>query len=172
MIETALARLGAGDPLALVAAGGTLVLALIVALLWVSVSRAGRSARTTEDLARHLGRLGSDVQGLSQGQTQLSGSLQTVSETAAQSQMHVLQTVEKRLAEVQRQMGERLADSQLKQARGMSDMQERLNEVLSGQAQKTATSLTQLQQRLAAIDKAQDNITKLSGDVLCLQDIL
>ena len=37
---------------------------------------------------------------------------------------------------------------------------------------RTAQSLGELQQRLAAIDKAQDNITKLSGDVLSLQDIL
>ncbi|MGA9434807.1 MAG: DNA recombination protein RmuC, partial [Roseobacter sp.] len=39
-------------------------------------------------------------------------------------------------------------------------------------SKQTTTSLTQLQERLAAIDKAQDNITKLSGDVLSLQDIL
>ena len=38
--------------------------------------------------------------------------------------------------------------------------------------QRTAQSLGELQQRLATIDKAQDNITKLSGDVLSLQDIL
>jgi DNA recombination protein RmuC len=37
---------------------------------------------------------------------------------------------------------------------------------------KTCMALGDLQQRLSAIDKAQDNITKLSGDVLSLQDIL
>ncbi|MGJ8616829.1 MAG: DNA recombination protein RmuC, partial [Sulfitobacter sp.] len=41
-----------------------------------------------------------------------------------------------------------------------------------GSSKQTTTSLTQLQERLASIDKAQDNITKLSGDVLSLQDIL
>ena len=51
-------------------------------------------------------------------------------------------------------------------------MQERMNQTLHGSAKQTTTSLTQLQERLAAIDKAQDNITKLSGDVLSLQDIL
>ena len=40
------------------------------------------------------------------------------------------------------------------------------------QRQRTAQSLGELQQRLRAIDKAQENITKLSGDVLSLQDIL
>ena len=39
-------------------------------------------------------------------------------------------------------------------------------------ALRTAQSLGDLQQRLSVIDKAQDNITKLSSDVLSLQDIL
>ncbi|SLN61377.1 DNA recombination protein RmuC [Roseivivax jejudonensis] len=172
MIDTLSAKLAAGDPLALAGLVACAALVLLVLLLLALIARTGRAARTTETLAYHLGRMGQDVRGLAQGQTQLSGSLQTVSETAAQSQMHVLHTVETRLAEVQRQMGERLADSQLRQARSMADMQEKMNEVLAGQAQKTATSLTQLQERLATIDKAQDNITKLSGDVLSLQDIL
>jgi DNA recombination protein RmuC len=47
-----------------------------------------------------------------------------------------------------------------------------MNENLHGSARRTAQSLGDLQQRLSAIDKAQDNITKLSGDVLSLQDIL
>jgi len=51
-------------------------------------------------------------------------------------------------------------------------MQERMRESLHGSSKQTTTSLTQLQERLAAIDKAQDNITKLSSDVLSLQDIL
>jgi DNA recombination protein RmuC len=47
-----------------------------------------------------------------------------------------------------------------------------MSENLHGSARRTAQSLGDLQQRLAAIDKAQENITKLSGDVLSLQDIL
>ncbi|MBL4768754.1 MAG: DNA recombination protein RmuC, partial [Rhodobacteraceae bacterium] len=54
----------------------------------------------------------------------------------------------------------------------LTDMQERMTHTLHGTSKQTTTSLTQLQERLAAIDKAQDNITKLSGDVLSLQDIL
>ena len=60
----------------------------------------------------------------------------------------------------------------MKSARALAEMQERMKESLHGSSKQTATSLTQLQERLAAIDKAQDNITKLSGDVLSLQDIL
>ena len=69
-------------------------------------------------------------------------------------------------------MNDRLADNAMRQARAMTEMQERMTESLHGNAKRTATSLTQLQERLAVIDKAQDNITKLSGDVLSLQDIL
>jgi DNA recombination protein RmuC len=45
-------------------------------------------------------------------------------------------------------------------------------ESLTTSATRTAHSLGELQQRLQAIDKAQTNIEKLSGDVLTLQDIL
>jgi DNA recombination protein RmuC len=69
-------------------------------------------------------------------------------------------------------MNDRLADNAMKSARALAEMQERMKESLHGSSKQTATSLTQLQERLAAIDKAQDNITKLSGDVLSLQDIL
>ena len=84
----------------------------------------------------------------------------------------VIQTVETRLANVQQQMQDRLADNAMKSQRSLTEMQERMRESLHGSSKQTATSLTALQERLAAIDKAQDNITKLSGDVLSLQDIL
>ena len=54
----------------------------------------------------------------------------------------------------------------------LADVQLQMNENLQGSARRTAHSLGELQQRLTAIDKAQENITKLSGDVLSLQDIL
>ena len=106
------------------------------------------------------------------GQDQLRGGLQHVSDTQANAQVQVIQTVESRLSSVQQQMNDRLADNAMKSARALAEMQERMKESLHGSSKQTATSLTQLQERLAAIDKAQDNITKLSGDVLSLQDIL
>jgi DNA recombination protein RmuC len=90
------------------------------------------------------------VQGLSDGQHQLAGGLNHVSEAQAAAQSHLLQLMEKRLAQVSHAMTENL----------------------QGTSRRTAQSLGELQQRLQAIDKAQDNITKLSGDVLSLQDIL
>ncbi|MEP3442866.1 MAG: DNA recombination protein RmuC [Sulfitobacter sp.] len=135
--------------LALAVCAGVLVLILVVliALLF-------RPARIPAPLAHQL-------HGLSSGQERLRGNLQTVSETQAHAQTQLVQSLETRLATVQLQMQQQLAQ-----------MQERTNQSLHGSAQRTTTSLTQLQERLAAIDKAQNNITKLSGDVLSLQDIL
>ncbi|MDR9394980.1 MAG: DNA recombination protein RmuC, partial [Roseovarius sp.] len=76
--------------------------------------------------------------------------LNHVSEAQSAAQTNMLQLMEKRLAQVSGQM----------------------NENLQGSARRTAQSLGELHQRLQAIDKAQENITKLSGDVLSLQDIL
>ena len=138
------------DPIVLAALIGAAIVLIVLILLIVSVREAGRSARTLEPMARQMGDLGARVQGLSDGQERLAGGLHHVSEAQAQSQTAMLQLMEKRLAEVQERMGENL----------------------SGSARRTAQSLGELQQRLTAIDKAQENITKLSGDVLSLQDIL
>ncbi len=169
MIEIAGTQYALNDPVILVAGG---VLALILLLLFLSLRASQRSARMAEPLARQMAHLGQHVQALGQGQEQLRGGLQHVSDTQANAQVQVIQTVESRLSSVQQQMNDRLADNAMKSARALAEMQERMKESLHGSSNQTATSLTQLQERLAAIDKAQDNITKLSGDVLSLQDIL
>ncbi|WP_170459724.1 DNA recombination protein RmuC [Ruegeria conchae] len=169
MIEIAGTQYALNDPVILVAGG---VLALILLLLFLSLRASQRSARMAEPLARQMAHLGQHVQALGQGQEQLRGGLQHVSDTQANAQVQVIQTVESRLSSVQQQMNDRLADNAMKSARALAEMQERMKESLHGSSKQTATSLTQLQERLAAIDKAQDNITKLSGDVLSLQDIL
>ncbi len=138
------------DPIVLVAMAGVGVLLLILILLIMAVRAAGRSANMTAPLARQMGDLGLRVQSLSDGQQQLAGGLNHVSEAQAAAQSNMLQLMEKRLAQVSGQM----------------------NENLHGSARRTAQTLGELQQRLTAIDKAQENITKLSGDVLTLQDIL
>jgi DNA recombination protein RmuC len=138
------------DPFVLAAIAGVLAFLLIFVLLIAVIRAAGRSARMTEPLANQMGMLGQRVQSLSDGQQQLAGGLNHVSEAAAASQANLLQLMEQRLTHVSGTM----------------------NENLQGSARRTAQSLGELQQRLQAIDKAQDNITKLSGDVLSLQDIL
>jgi DNA recombination protein RmuC len=161
-----------GDPQVTAALIGAGVIVLILILLIMAVRAAGRSAQMAAPLAQQMQILGGHVQQLGAGQEQLRGGLQTVSDTQANAQAQMIQSIELRMANVQQQMQDRLADNAAKSARSLAEMQERMNHTLHGSAKQTTTSLTQLQERLAAIDKAQDNITKLSGDVLSLQDIL
>ncbi len=129
---------------------GLCLAVLVIALLIMAVRAAGRSARMAEPLAHQIGALGGRVQALSDGQQQLSGGLTQVAEGQAAAQANLLQHMEKRLSQVNLQMTENL----------------------QGSARRTAHSLGELQERLKTIDKAQENITRLSGDVLSLQDIL
>ncbi len=138
------------DPLFLAGLIVALILLLVVVLLIVTVRRAGKSGEMAQVLASQMGGLGSRVEMLSNGQQQLVGGLNSVSEAQAQQQAKTLQLMEQRLQQVT----------------------ESMNVNLSTSAQRTAQSLGELQQRLLTIDKAQENITKLSGDVLSLQDIL
>jgi len=160
------------DPLLLAGMAASLALFLIVILLIMAVRAAGRSARVAAPLAQQMRILGGHVQQLGQGQEQLRGGLQMVSDTQTNTQAQMMQSMEARLAHVQQQMQDRLADNAARSARSLAEMQQRMTETLHGSSKRTTTSLTQLQERLASIDKAQDNITKLSGDVLSLQDIL
>ena len=147
MIQIGDLTIDSNDPVALLAFGlGAVVLLLLV----MSLLSARRAAKLSEPLVYQLAQVGQRVQSLGEGQERLAGGLTHVSEAQAQSQTAMLQLMERRLAEVQGKM----------------------NENLQGSAQRTARSLGELQQRLQVIDKAQDNITKLSGDVLSLQDIL
>ena len=164
--------LNLSDPLTLAALAGAGLLFLIVILLIMAVRAAGRSARLAAPLAQQMRILGGHVQQLGQGQEQLRGGLQMVSDTQTNTQAQMMQSMEARLAHVQQQMQDRLADNAARSARSLAEMQQRMTETLHGSSKRTTTSLTQLQERLASIDKAQDNITKLSGDVLSLQDIL
>ena len=164
--------LNLSDPVTLLALGGAGLLLLIVILLIMAVRAAGRSARVAAPLAQQMRVLGGHVQQLGQGQEQLRGGLQMVSDTQSNTQAQMMQTMEARLAYVQQQMQDRLADNAARSARSLAEMQQRMTETLHGSSKRTTSSLAQLQERLASIDKAQDNITKLSGDVLSLQDIL
>ena len=127
-----------------------LVALLVLVMLWLSLRASSRSAKLVEPLALQLNVLGQRVQDLGAGQERLTGGLHHVSDAQTKSQNGMMQLLEQRLAQVQQQMTENL----------------------QGSSRRTAHSLGELQQRLMAIDKAQDNITKLSGDVLSLQDIL
>lgn len=130
----------------LLAAGGFVLLGLMLATL----RAAGRAARATEPLAQDIDWLAHRVQALGDGQERLAGGLHHVSETQTLAQNAMLQLMETRLAEVQASMTENL----------------------HGTAARTARSLGELHQRLETIDRAQENMERLSGDMLSLQDIL
>ena len=123
-------------------------LALAALVWWVAAAR--KSGQSNGLAEQEMGLLVKQLQALSDGQERLSGGLHHVSEANAKAQTNMLALMEQRLAQVQQQ----------------------LSENMHGSVRRTAQSLGDLQQRLATIDKAQENITKLSGDVLSLQDIL
>lgn len=126
------------------------LVAVLLGFLVLILRAASRASSTAEPLMREVSWLSSRLQSLGDGQERLAGGLHHVSETQAVSQTAMLQVMEQRLADVQRQM----------------------TEALHGTSTRTARSLGELQQRLETIDKAQANIEKLSGNVLSLQDIL
>ena len=122
---------------------------LILTLFLIFRSRPN-STNLHKPIIDNLNIFGEKIQKLSEGQERLTGGLQTVSEAQAKAQLSMINMMEERLAKVQIQMTENLSHS----------------------SRRTAQSLGDLQQRLTTIDKAQEKITKLSGDVLSLQDIL
>ncbi|MGR3836888.1 MAG: DNA recombination protein RmuC [Cognatishimia sp.] len=173
-------------------AGG--VALVILLMLWSVLRASARAAAQVTTMAQRVDQLAT-------GQAQLDGNLSALSQTQGQIGTLVEQrlgevqiNMHENLAKVQRGTGENLAkmqqqmadnlgaqqlklqenlaNMQLRTNQSLADLQEKLNQSLMGNAKQTATSLTQLQERLATIDKAQENITKLSGDVLSLQDIL
>ena len=123
---------------------------LIILVFYVMLRPRLNSTNSYKPVIDHLNIVGDKIQKLSEGQERLTGGLQTVSEAQAKAQLSMINMMEERLAKVQVQM----------------------NENLSHSSRRTAQSLGDLQQRLSTIDKAQEKITKLSGDVLSLQDIL
>ena len=126
------------------------IIFLVVILVIFVVRVAIRSSYSTDPLIKQMESISERVQLIGDGQQQLAGGLTHVSESQAAQQSNMIKLMEARLATVQEQMS--------------------LN--LNSSAKNTAKSLGELQQRLVTIDKAQDNIQKLSGDVLSLQDIL
>ena len=134
------------DPLTLALLGGAGVLLLIVLLLIMAVRAAGASARVAAPLAQQMRILGGHVQQLGQGQEQLRGGLQMVSETQSNTQAQMMQSMEARLAHVQQQMQDRLAENAARSARALAEMQQRMTETLHGSSKRTTTSHTQLQE--------------------------
>ena len=137
----------------------------------------GRLMTLAEEQQKLTGAMG---QGLAQG-------LGHIKEAATNAQADTLRLVESRMETVSKRLSDHVADHAARANAALADttqtltraMEARLAETqaalgasMQGSAEKTALSLGALTERLEAIDRAQSNIEKLSGDVLGLQDIL
>ena len=81
------------DPAVLLTLSGLGLTLLIVFLLILALRAAARSARVTEPLAQQMAYLAARVQGLGDGQQQLSGGLTHVAEAQAASQAQMIRLV-------------------------------------------------------------------------------
>lgn len=122
-------------------------LAIITLVLFFKMSRAATLAESASKNSENLTRL---TESLLNQQAQLEGQIKQISTDSAQSRQEINQTLSERLDTVSKRLGDSLSQS----------------------AEKTGQSLTELQTRLAVIDKAQNNLTELSNQVVGLQDIL
>ena len=152
IMETVLFTLG-GVPVTIIEAlaGGLGLAVLLLIVLLISQSRAARerdeqaaSASTrTAEMERHM----ADMMRI---QSEMTGRMQTMSEIFGT-----------RTSDLARVLTERIdANSH------------RVNQSMTENRTKTDETLTKLNERLAVIDRAQTNITQLSGEIVSLQSIL
>lgn len=131
--------------IALIAVIGVLIAVTVFLLL--RMRNAEKLIAMASTNSEHLARLSESL--LSQ-QSQLEGQLKQMSADGAASRTEINKTLAERLDTVSKRLGDSITQS----------------------TEKTGKSLTDLQARLAVIDKAQDNLTDLSNQVVGLQDIL
>ncbi|MFQ5955122.1 MAG: DNA recombination protein RmuC [Kiloniellales bacterium] len=120
-----------------------LAVALVAAAVVVVILWRGRPPPETSALARATERLGTQ-------QAELAGRLAQLAESQAANQSQLSRTLDSRLADVAKRVGD----------------------ALNEQSARSQSALGDLKERLAVIDRAQQNITKLSTQVVGLQDIL
>lgn len=94
------------------------------------------------------------------------------SRTESAARMAQLADTAERLAAQQAQLAGRLQQTQSGINERLDGLSKRLGDGLAEQTEKTGETLKDLQTRLAVIDRAQQNITDLSQQVVGLQDIL
>tara|TARA_R110000868_G_scaffold73117_18_gene212471 strand:+ start:949 stop:2175 length:1227 start_codon:yes stop_codon:yes gene_type:complete len=137
--------------------GRDLLFAGLAALLlfgWLLL-RAMRTSRmqqmkVLEEAQRRAQELESRLQDMSRTQGEITGQVRTMSDVLSNRQSELMRAVNERL----------------------DGMGQRLNSSVSESSKGTQESLSKLQERLAVIDRAQTNITELSGQVVQLQQVL
>ncbi|MEM7621514.1 MAG: DNA recombination protein RmuC [Pseudomonadota bacterium] len=118
---------------------------IILCIIAIAVLMWSQVLRTQQALQNNT-----NAQTLEAELAELKGRLQSLADITVTRQSEVSRNLHERLDKMSHNLGRNLSDS----------------------AQKTSENLTQLQERIAVIDSAQDNLTKLSGQVVTLQNIL
>ncbi|MCH2395261.1 DNA recombination protein RmuC [Oceanibaculum sp.] len=145
------------DPtLIMLIAGGAALLALALAF-WLALRDRGGSEAEVQ--AREQAALMSEK--LMAAQAELAGRLSQLAESQAAAQARLAQQMQAQERQLSKSVEERLAD-----------VTRRVGESLEKSSTQATQSLTELKERLAVIDAAQKNITELSTQVVGLQDIL
>lgn len=106
-------------------------------------------------------RLAATIESLAGTQAELAGRLSQLAESGAAAQAQLSERMQAQERAVTKTLEERLAD-----------LTRRIGENLQKNTSHTGETMAKLQERLAVIDAAQKNITELSGQVVGLQDIL
>ncbi len=131
------------DLATILGSAGVLILLAILLLVW----RRGAGDGATERLA--------------ESQMELAGRLSQFAESQAAAQSNLTERMQAQERLLLRTLDERL-----------NQVAQRVGESLHKQAVDTANTMGDLKERLAIIGKAQENITKLSADVVGLQEVL
>lgn len=129
---------------------GALIVLLLIVLLVISL-RLSRSRAVSEAVAtRHAQDLETHVSEMLKTQSEMTGRMQTMAELFGSRQSDMMRAVNERLDGMGHKLGQTMATT----------------------TQSTQEGLRTLHERLAVIDRAQKNITDLSGQVVELQHIL
>lgn len=146
------------------------VLLLIFFIMALSAMKA--SKQRASDVRQQLG----DVMRF---QAEMTGRLQTLSESNATNYSDISRNLNERLEQVSARMGENLETNSKRTSHNLGELGKRLDTVshrmgqsLETNTKTTTTNLNLLNERLAVIDRAQKNIAELSSQVVSLQDIL
>jgi len=134
----------------------TIVIALAAVLagaVIVLVTRQGRKSGSDDIVAA--------VRQVAAAQAELTGRLSQLAESGAAAQTQLAERLQAQERALSKTLEERLAE-----------LTRRIGDSLQQNSVKTGETMTKLHERLAVIDAAQKNITELSSQVVGLQDIL
>lgn len=129
-----------------------LVIAILLVWALLRAMNKGRqdSQRVMQEAQRRAQELEIRLMEMNRTQSEITGQVRTMSDVLSNRQSELMRAVNERL----------------------DGMGQRLNSSVGESAKGTQESLSKLQERLAVIDRAQTNITELSGQVVQLQQVL